>query len=265
MVSETFEAVAFPFTIGHEGAFGNDRRDRGNWTSGVIGRGELKGTKYGIASHAYPTLDIKNMTLAEAKAIYKRDYAAKVAYDQMPAGVDVSVWDMGVNAGPGRSLSLLAGALGSTTTKAAALAHAANLAADKVAFIKAFAAKRVSFYRGLSTFNVFGKGWTRRATECEAVSVKTWLIYGEKQSPAATKVTLENEAKIAKGAANKDAAKAGGTAAASVATDQTLDVSNLPTWSLWVIGAAVVLAVAFFTYRFWINRQRAAAYAAVAA
>ena len=59
--------------------------------------------------HANPDLDIKNLTLAEAKAIYKRDYAAKVAYDDMPVGIDISVWDMGVNAGPARSLTLLRG------------------------------------------------------------------------------------------------------------------------------------------------------------
>ena len=36
--------------FGHEGGLSLDPNDRGNWTSGVIGKGELKGTKFGIAS-----------------------------------------------------------------------------------------------------------------------------------------------------------------------------------------------------------------------
>ena len=69
MASDTFDAITFPFVIGHEGKWGNDRRDRGNWTSGVIGKGELKGTKYGVAAHAYPELDIKNLTIDDARKI----------------------------------------------------------------------------------------------------------------------------------------------------------------------------------------------------
>lgn len=268
MVARTFETVAFPFTIGSEGGYDADPRDRGNWTTGVIGKGELKGTKYGIASHVYPHLDIKNLTLADAKVIYKRDYAAKVAYDQMPAGVDVSTYDMGINAGTGRSLSLLAKALGATTTSAAALAQAATLAADKVAIIKAFAAKRISFYQLLHN-PTYIKGWTNRTIKCEAVSVKTWLQYGENQSPVAVKEALNGEAATAKVQANKEAAKAGGTIAAPSSTQipdapHHIDVSTLPTWSLWLLGAAVAVAVIVFAYRFWVHRQRAEAFAAVA-
>ena len=42
--------LSFDRVIGHEGLFQNDRDDRGNWTSGKIGVGELKGTKFGIAA-----------------------------------------------------------------------------------------------------------------------------------------------------------------------------------------------------------------------
>ena len=38
---------AFKRLIGHEGRFTNDRNDRGNWTTGIIGKGQLKVTKYG--------------------------------------------------------------------------------------------------------------------------------------------------------------------------------------------------------------------------
>jgi hypothetical protein len=42
------------------------------WTTGIIGKGICKGTKYFISAMTYPDLDIKNL-LDQAKAIYKRD------------------------------------------------------------------------------------------------------------------------------------------------------------------------------------------------
>src|SRR3990167_4520575 len=102
MTAKNFDAC-FQKTLGHEGGWGSDPHDRGNWTSGKIGVGELKGTKYGIAAHVYRDLDIRNLSLAEAKAIYRRDYWKKMAGDQQPAGVDLAVWDLAVNSGVGRS------------------------------------------------------------------------------------------------------------------------------------------------------------------
>ena len=64
---------AFDRVIGHEGGFTDDPLYRGNWTSGVCGVGECKGTKYGLAAMTYPILDIRNLTLNQAKDIYKRD------------------------------------------------------------------------------------------------------------------------------------------------------------------------------------------------
>lgn len=50
---------AFDRLIGHEAGYSNDRRDPGNWTGGIVGKGQLKGTKFGIAANTYPNLDIK--------------------------------------------------------------------------------------------------------------------------------------------------------------------------------------------------------------
>lgn len=61
MYSNNFEK-AFEEIIGIEGGYVNDPVDPG---------GE---TKFGISKRAYPHLDIKNLTLEEAKDIYYRDY-----------------------------------------------------------------------------------------------------------------------------------------------------------------------------------------------
>ena len=41
---------AFDRLISHEGGYSEDPRDSGNWTGGAQGVGQLKGTKFGIAS-----------------------------------------------------------------------------------------------------------------------------------------------------------------------------------------------------------------------
>ena len=112
-MSLTFDQ-AFERLIGHEGKFTNDRQDRGNWTTGVIGKGELKGTKYGISAMTYPDLDIKNLTLLQAKQIYKRDWWDKINADQINPALVFQVWDFAINAGMGtakRKLQLAVGVL----------------------------------------------------------------------------------------------------------------------------------------------------------
>ena len=45
---------AFDLLIGHEGGYTDNPKDPGNWTSGKVNQGQLKGTKYGIATaHFY--------------------------------------------------------------------------------------------------------------------------------------------------------------------------------------------------------------------
>lgn len=282
MVASTFDPIAFPFVIGKEGGYDRDPHDRGNWTSGKIGVGELKGTKYGVAAHVYPHLDIKNLTVEDARKIQRRDYADKVAYDALPAGVDVSVFDMAYNAGPGRSLKLLNAALatGTSLSTAASLAAVANATSDKVALIKRFALKRLGFYQSLNNGRYI-KGWTNRATACEALSVKTWLTVGAQLPAAAVKTELEAEGKKAGKSAARNGAGASTTAGAETAhqTASTpapapqpspIDANGMPhdaaasiDWSL-VLGvsatvAAVALAV-WFGWRWWVHRQRAQAY-----
>src|SRR4030042_1155059 len=53
---------AFEFTIGVEGGYVNDPSDPG---------GE---TKFGVSKKSYPNLDIKNLTITQAKEIYYKDY-----------------------------------------------------------------------------------------------------------------------------------------------------------------------------------------------
>lgn len=88
---------AFERLIGHEGVLSLDAKDRGNWTTGVIGKGELKGTKYGISAMSYPHLDIRNLSLNQAKQIYQRDYWGDT--DSFPDAIRYDFFDSAVNSG----------------------------------------------------------------------------------------------------------------------------------------------------------------------
>ena len=78
---------AFEWVVGVEGGLSTDRNDRGNWTGGEVGKGEFKGTKYGISAFSYPDLDIANLTLDDAKRIYHKDY-------WLASKADTLRWDM---------------------------------------------------------------------------------------------------------------------------------------------------------------------------
>ena len=85
----------FDFVIGREGGYVNHPSDRG---------GE---TKFGITKRSYSNEDIKNLTLARAREIYKKDYWDKCGCGFYPEGMDVVLFDTSVNMGVGRATEFL--------------------------------------------------------------------------------------------------------------------------------------------------------------
>ncbi len=88
---------AFEMLIGIERGFTDDPKDKGNWTGGKIGVGELKGTKYGISAASYPQLDIRNLTLEQSKAIYYRDFWTPLWADKAHPQVAFELFEQAVN------------------------------------------------------------------------------------------------------------------------------------------------------------------------
>ena len=105
-------ARCFAETIGEEGGFSADPDDPGNWTGGGIGLGICRGTKFGISAAAYPGLDIASLSLADAQAIYARDYWTPIQGEALPPALAMIVFDAAVNAGGGTAVRWLQQALG---------------------------------------------------------------------------------------------------------------------------------------------------------
>ena len=154
---------AFAVVIGHEGGYSAEHADPGNWTGGAVGRGDLRGTRFGISAAAYPALDIANLTLDAAQAIYRRDYWDRVRAGEMPPPLALLVFDAAVNNGPAQAARWLQqaagvavdGRIGPATLAAVAAAQGAALCAE-------FQAQRLTFMASLPTWRVFGPGWARR-------------------------------------------------------------------------------------------------------
>jgi lysozyme family protein len=157
--------TAFASVVGLESGYSDNPRDPGNWTGGATGQGELRGTMYGISAAAFPTLDIKNLTLDAAKAIYRAKYWDKVAGDELPGPIAEMAFDCAVNQGVTAAADTLQyalrivsdGVIGPITVQAAQRYD--NAPGSIVIEMGALRAYR---YAQSDGFKTFGLGWMRR-------------------------------------------------------------------------------------------------------
>lgn len=159
----TFDAC-LTLVLGAEGGFSNDPRDRGGATNYGITLATLAEWRRSRDPGATVTADhVRDLQVEEAKEIYRSRYWNVLRCDDLPKGVDLLVFDLGVNAGPARSAKILQEVLGVEQDGSIGPVTLNGLnacAPDKI--IREFSAKRLDFYRGLADFGTFGAGWTNR-------------------------------------------------------------------------------------------------------
>ncbi len=161
-MSDNFD-IAIGRLLSHEGGFTADKRDPGNWTGGVVGVGELKGTKFGIAANTYPTLDIRNLSFAQATGIYRRDFWDALRCGELPFVVAFQLLDAAVNSGPRQAVRWLQRAVGVADDGLIGSAtQAAVRKADPNDIAFRFNAERLDFMTRLKNWPVHGAGWSRR-------------------------------------------------------------------------------------------------------
>ena len=64
-------------------------------------------TKYGVSKKAYPDLDIKNLTMGGAVAIYKDDYWIPAKVESLPEKLQGQYFDIVVNQGQTKAVRIL--------------------------------------------------------------------------------------------------------------------------------------------------------------
>lgn len=127
-LDQDFE-TAVEEVLGEEGGYVNNPADPG---------GE---TQWGISKRAFPTVDIKNLSRTDAKALYKAHYwDPLLGYSLDPLFRRVA-FECAINQGLGHCRTLLDASKGQ---------------------LDWFMADRALAYVALPTFATFGKGWLRR-------------------------------------------------------------------------------------------------------
>ncbi len=146
----------------HEGGYVNHPKDPGGETN-------LGVTKRVYLEHG-GTKNMKDLLVEDVAPIYKKGYWDKMKGDELPNGLDLCVFDFGVNAGPGRSAKYLQTMIGTVADGGIGPNTLAKLAeyVEKHGIekcIEDFQGARQDYYEKLSTFATFGNGWTRRVDE----------------------------------------------------------------------------------------------------
>jgi lysozyme family protein len=158
MSADTFP-IALAFTLDQEGGFSDNPDDPGG------------ATMHGVTLATFQKF-VPNATVADLKAIpdfavsfiYWLDYWREMRCDDLPSGVDLSVWDFGVNAGPARSIEMLQQAVGADVDGdlgPLTLAAVGKMAATDL--VTKLNGLQVAYYQSLPTFSEFGAGWLARS------------------------------------------------------------------------------------------------------
>jgi lysozyme family protein len=152
--AKSLEAV-----LEHEGGYVDHPKDPGGRTN--MGITQAVYEKY--LNRSVTEEEMKNIKIGDVRIIYKTNYWDKVKGDDLPSGVDFCVFDWAVNSGVSRSSKALQkivgatsdGVIGPNTLKAV-------YSIDAQTIITKLTDDREAFYKKLSTFDTFGKGWLRR-------------------------------------------------------------------------------------------------------
>jgi lysozyme family protein len=156
-------------TLRHEGGFADHPKDPGGATMRGVTQRTYDAWRSSAGLAKRPVREIED---AELHAIYREGYWDAIRGDDLPAGVDLAVFDYAVNSGPGRAskelqrvvLATMDGLIGPVTL-------AAVQARKPSEIVRSLCAGRLAFLKSLSTWETFGRGWERRVVDVQAVAL----------------------------------------------------------------------------------------------
>lgn len=173
MAAKNYDA-AFKAMIAHEGGYTNHPNDKGGPTNLGITQAVLASW----LKRKVTAIDVRKLTLADVKPIYKANYANVVRFDDLPGGIDYLAFDFAVNSGPSRAAKYLQalvgveqdGYIGPATIAAVNREYAKSPAG----LINEYADRREAFFQSIIKNNpsqkVFERGWMRRIAEARRLA-----------------------------------------------------------------------------------------------
>lgn len=166
----------------HEGGYVDHPKDPGGATNMGITHKVLAQWRKITPYTRLDKSEVKNLTLTEAAAIYRKNYWDAIRGDDLPSGVDYATFDFAVNSGVSRASKALQrivkakvdGQIGPET-----LAKAAEY--EEAEVVAVMCDERLAWLQNLTTWPTFGKGWASRVA-----GVKRLGIQLAKDSPVET-------------------------------------------------------------------------------
>ena len=153
----------------HEGGFVNHPRDPG----GMTNLGVTKKVYEEWMGREVSEQEMRDLQPKDVRDLYKKNYWDRCKCDDLPSGLDFAVFDWAVNSGTGRSSKGVQKACGAEPDGAIGPKTLALVKGQNTQYmIEKFGEIRQNFYESLSTFDTFGKGWTRRNKETTEEALK---------------------------------------------------------------------------------------------
>jgi lysozyme family protein len=239
MVPQTYDE-AMRRVLADEGGYCNDAADPGG------------PTKYGITiidvrKYLNPNAtaaDVKALTVAEAMEVYRKHYAKPSRYDELPAGVDYSVLDYGINSGIGRSGKVLRRVVGLPDNTSAITDEVLSAVAkrDPKSIVIAINDERLRFLQSLRIWPNFGKGWGRRVAGVKSTSLH---MSGVAVSPAPLPLPAPGKGTVPEPTVIKKTIKVGAPATATVSGVSLWDWVAAHPFPSILIAVGVIAAAVF--------------------
>ena len=153
---------SFKLMLKSEGGFVNHPSDPG----GMTNLGVTKATWENWVGRESDEAEMRGLTPEKVEPMYKKKFWDAVRSDELPVGLDYLMFDFAVNAGAGRAIKTLQTAVGVTPDGGfGPMTMAAVQAVDPNDLIERFSQAKEDFYRSLTTFATFGKGWLNRVAD----------------------------------------------------------------------------------------------------
>lgn len=156
----------------HEGGYVDHPKDPGGRTN----LGVTQATYEDWVGYKVNETIMRKLTVAHVQTLYKVKYWDSIHCDDLPYGVDLCVFDFGVNAGPNRAARYLQRMVGAKEDGVLG-PHSLSLMNQfvrergKTEAVMIYQDMRREYYKLLKTYPTFGKGWMKRVRDIEMVAL----------------------------------------------------------------------------------------------
>lgn len=220
----------------YEGGFSDNVNDPGGATNFGISLSYARSQGSMLDLDGNGVVDRKDILLVTedtAKMVYRNWFWKDVRGDDLPAGVDLAVFDFAVNSGSGRAIRFLQTVLGVESDGVfGPKTLEAVRASDPTYVVNALCIRRLQWLQTLGTFATFGRGWTARVN---SVQSKALDMVGRPRMTTAEAVTTDT---------GKGAITTAAISAVAVAVGQAKPaIEALGALTPWLAVAIIVAAV----------------------